>query len=720
MRRQSAFFLNNKQQATLQMKTNTTKRLASATLAMALTASAVTAQTTAATEMAIDETVVVGNTLYADQVSALKTPTPIIDVPQSLSITTADEISVRGFNSIGDIVDYTPGVNVSQGEGHRDAVVFRGVRSTADFFVDGVRDDVQYYRPLYNVDQVEILRGPNALLFGRGGAGGVLNRVTKKGVIGEDFNGYQLSIDTFGATEAQIDSNVAINEDTAFRINAYYNTFENHRDFSDGEGYGVNPTVKFQLSEKTTLDVSYEYIDYDRSIDRGIPTANGKPVDALNDIVFGDSDLNKSELEAHTLRAMLQHEFSDTLKAVFTASYSNYDKLYQNFYAASYDEATPDQVTLDGYLDTTKRENLVFSGNLVSEFQTGDLEHTMLFGAEFSNSSSKNDRYNPDFDNTAATEDQKDFQISQRNNPGIGFNAGGLNAKLFTDLNDDTETDITVYSIYVQDEIEFSEALTLVLGARFDSFDIDLTDNKTTSKSGSQKDEEFTPRAGIIYKPQENISIYASYSETFVPSSGEQFASLGGKGFDPSEYTNLEAGVKWDFTSGYSVTAAIFQGNQDVVEEVDKVWVRIEREVTGFEAQFNGQLTDQWSLTAGYSYITGEIEDHSKPGLVGNDPREIPEQMLSIWNHYQVTEKLGLGLGATYQDSSYINDSNSAELPSFFRVDAAAYYQVSENLRLQVNIENLLDKEYYPSSHSTHQATVGAPLNATFSLSGSF
>jgi catecholate siderophore receptor len=702
------------------MKTNTTKRLASAMLAMAFTASAVTAQTaepTAAAEMAIDETVVVGNTLYTDQVNALKTPTPIIDVPQSLSITTADDISVRGFNSIGDIVDYTPGVSVSQGEGHRDAVVFRGVRSTADFFVDGVRDDVQYYRPLYNVDQVEILRGPNALLFGRGGAGGVLNRVTKKGVIGEDFNGYQLSIDTFGATEAQIDSNVAINEDTAFRINAYYNTFENHRDFSDGEGYGVNPTIKFQLSDKTTLDVSYEYIDYDRSIDRGIPTGtDGKPVDALSDIVFGDPDLNKSEFEAHNIRAMLQHEFSDTLKGVFTASYTNHDKLYQNFYAADYDEATPDQVTLDGYLDTTERQNFALSGNLVSELVTGDIEHTLLFGAEFSDSSSKNDRYNPEFDDgSGGTTDKKDFNISQRNISGVGFNAGGLNAGPFTDLNDDTETDITIYSLYVQDEMKLTDELILVLGARFDSFDIDVTDNKTASKSGSQKDEEFTPRAGIIYKPQENISVYASYSETFVPQSGEQFANLGDEGLAPDEFTNLEIGVKWDFAKGYSLTAAAFNIDQDIVQDDGSGGSEtLSNEITGFEAQFNGQITDQWSLTAGYSYLDGKTDS-------GDRPRELPENMLSVWNHYQVTEKLGLGLGAVYQDDSKIKDSaTSPELPSFFRVDAAAYYQVSENLRLQVNIENLLDEEYYPSAHSTHQATVGAPLNATFSLSGSF
>ena len=138
-----------------------------------------------------EEITVVGKYLYTDQVNALKTPTPIIDVPQSLSIITADQITLQGFTSVGDIINYTPGVNTSQGEGHRDAVVFRGVRSTADFFIDGVRDDVQYYRPLYNLEQVELLRGPNALFFGRGGTGGILNRVTKKGVIGENFTGYK-------------------------------------------------------------------------------------------------------------------------------------------------------------------------------------------------------------------------------------------------------------------------------------------------------------------------------------------------------------------------------------------------------------------------------------------------------------------------------------------------------------------------------------------------
>ena len=248
----------------------------------------------------IEPLIVEAEYLSIDKSNSIKTPTPIIDVPQSLSITTSEVIIQRGITSIGEIIDYTPGVNTSQGEGHRDAIVFRGVRSTADFFVDGARDDVQYYRPLYNIEQVEILRGPNALLFGRGGTGGILNRVTKKAEIGEQFIGYRTNADTFAEHGVELDGNYSINEKSAVRLNVMYEGLNNHRDFYDGERFGINPTARIQLTPVTTFDVSYEYINHDRFIDRGIPTgANGAPVEAFEDIVFGDRDLNFSELEAH-------------------------------------------------------------------------------------------------------------------------------------------------------------------------------------------------------------------------------------------------------------------------------------------------------------------------------------------------------------------------------------------------------------------------------------
>jgi catecholate siderophore receptor len=194
----------------------------------------------------VEEIVVTGKYLFSDQVNALKSPTPIIDVPQSLSIVTADQITNQGFDSVGDIINYIPGVTNSQGEGHRDSVVFRGVRSTSDFFADGVRDDVQYYRSLYNIDQVEILRGANALLFGRGGTGGLVNRVTKKGQIGEDFTGYKATIDTFSAFGVELDSNFTASDTSAFRINAMYESLNNHRDFYDGDRIAFNPTARFE------------------------------------------------------------------------------------------------------------------------------------------------------------------------------------------------------------------------------------------------------------------------------------------------------------------------------------------------------------------------------------------------------------------------------------------------------------------------------------------
>ena len=725
----------------------------------------------------LDEFVVTDQFLFSDQVNALKTPTPIIDVPQSLSITSASDIELRGFDSIGDIVDYTPGVNMNQGEGHRDAVVFRGSASTSDFFVDGVRDDVQYYRPLYNVEQVEILRGPNALLFGRGGAGGVINRVTKKAKIGQDFNAYSVSYNTFGANNVQIDSNYAINDTSAFRLNAYSDTFENHRDFSDGNGYGINPSFKFALSDQTTLDISVEAIDYDRSIDRGIPSGlDGKPVDALNNIVFGDPDLNKSEFESIAFRSMLQHTFSDTLKGIFNVSYTDYDKMYQNFYVSDYLDASnpnnqlldpagnpildvltgnpiadPNRIETDGYRDTTERQNLILSGNLVAEFETGDIKHTALFGAELISTKSRNYRLNPDYDTrtgvtmtpndpttpedesdngngpgtafTANLEDNASFLISERNIAG-GLNAGGLGLGPFTDFDRDTDVDLTVYSFYAQDEIELSEQLTLVLGVRFDSFDIkvkslafnDQTEVFSTT-SDSHKDEIITPRAGLVFKPSENISLYASYSQTFLPQSGDQYKNLGNtRGLDPDEFTNLEAGVKWELADNHSVTLAIFEIEKDLVETDGPTGraLVVEDEIEGFEAQYLGRITNRWTVSAGYTYLDGKDHDGDRPG-------ELPEDSFSIWNSYQLTEKLGLGLGAIYQgDSTPKGGSETVTVPSFTRVDAAAYYQFSENLRLQLNIENLLDEEYYPHAYGTHQFTVGAPINATVSISGTF
>lgn len=673
-----------------------------------------------------DEIVVVGRYLYSDQINALKAPTPIIDVPQSLSILTADQISQRGFSSVGQIVDYTVGVTNSQGEGHRDAVVVRGVRSTADFFIDGVRDDVQYYRPLYNLEQVEILRGPNALLFGRGGTGGLVNRVTKKAETGERFNGYQVALDTFGGYSGQIDSNFALGDGAALRINAMAESLANHRDFYDGQRLGFNPTATLEVSPATVVNLSYEYADHERFIDRGIPTgADGEPVEALVDIVFGDEALNTTELTAHLLRATVQHDFSDSFRGRVSAFYGDYDKLYQNFYASSYDEAgSPDVVGLDGYLDTTQRQSLIVSGDLIGEFAMAGFNHTVVTGVEFIDTANNNDRFNAFWSDSQ--DDVEFFSLQRplnlRGGVGVAANGNATSNDFTADLNDDTHADVAVMSAYVQDQIEVSPYLDIVLGARFDSFEIDVY-NVKADESRSRTDENISPRFGLIVKPQENISLYTSYSESFLPRSGEQFANINGNNnaLDPNEFNNLEAGVKWDIAPRLSLTSAVFQIEQSspqVADDDPETLDVIDTETTGFEVQLQGSVTDKWFIAAGYSALDGEQVNRS--GATGLRPRELPENIFSVWNTYEVSDALGLGLGVTYQDESFINNSNTATLPGYTRIDAAAYYDVSDDLRVQLNIENLTDEVYFPTSHSTHQATVGEPLNARLSVVGQF
>ncbi|MBC6427949.1 MAG: TonB-dependent siderophore receptor [Cellvibrionales bacterium] len=696
------------------------------------TLGAITLALTAAPTLPAEERVqmeemrITGQYLSIERLNSIKTPTPIIDVPQSLSIMTAEQIARQGFTSIGQIVDYTPGLNSSQGEGHRDAVVFRGVRSTADFFIDGARDDVQYYRPLYNLEQVEVLRGPNALLFGRGGTGGVLNRVTKKGILGENRTTYRIGTDSLGELGTYIDNNIALSDSAALRVNAMFETLKNHRDHYAGDRIGFNPTMRLQFGPHSTLDLNYEYIDHQRFIDRGIPTGtDGRPVPAFAKTVFADPELNTSELQAYLLRAALEHRFGDNLKGNISLFYGDYDKRYQNFYVSNYNQTTaPDKVTLDGYLDTTRRQNTLISGNLIGEFNTGELGHTLVAGIEYIDTSSEQDRHNALWSTT--NKDKETFTIARplALRGGIGINAAGqATTNDFTrDLHDDTHVNIDALSFYIQDELAISEKLDLVIGARFDSFDIEVF-NVKTNETRNRKDSEVSPRFGIIFKPKENVSLYASHSESFLPRSGEQFSDINGdkNKLDPDTFANRELGIKWDLPQGLSLTAALFEISKNSPQTADNDPATldiIESKIDGFETQLQGHLTDRWSLAASYSYLDGKHVERSGP--TGNRPRELPKNTLALWSSYQLTDQLGLAAGLVYQDESFIDNANTAALPSYTRLDLAAHYDLSARIRLQLNIENLTDKLYFPNAHSTHQATVGTPLNALFSLSGRF
>ena len=652
--------------------------------------------------------------------SGLKSSGPLNTLPKSLSIVSDDQIKAQGLKSVGDIIDYTPGVNNSQGEGHRDAAVIRGVRTTQDFYRDGVRDDVQYYRPLYNIEQVEIIRGPDALLSGFGGGYGLINRVSKKGKIGEDFLVLSGSIDTFGETNVQLDKNFNLSDNTAFRINLFAENLENHRDFYYGDGFGVNPVLKYDLGDGSTLDLSYEYLDQERFIDRGIPTgSDNRPVESLKDIVFGDATENFSTHEAHIMRAIFQHELTDALKGRLSASHSNHDKLYQNLYASGYSAAN-NTATLDGYVDTTQRQTSILSYDVSGEFETGSIVHNVIAGVEWLDTSNDNDRYHanflPDYNADADTEI---FAIARPLNisGGVGVNNdGNTTTNYYTGANrvnaDLTFADISVLSFYLNDEISLTDSLNLLLGVRFDDMRFDVTGTST----GEDRDFTTSPRVGLTFDVSNEAMLYAAYSETFAPKAGDQYAKLGSDDsrLDPDTFENLELGVKYDLPIGLTLSAAYFevQANKPA-NNGDGTSSIVESDVTGFEIQLIGSLTDKWFLSAGYTDL--DAQDSR-----GRRLREAPESMFSIWNNYLVSDRLALNLGIIYQDESVIKTGSAAVLPDYTRVDIGASYGLTENTRVRLHVENVFDELYFPHSHSTHQASVGAPIHATLGITSSF
>ena len=653
----------------------------------------------------LEELVVKGKVLYQDQVSALKTPVPILNVPQTVSIITDEEILTNGFNTIEDIIRFVPGVISSQGEGHRDAIVIRGIRSTADFYQDGIRDDVEYFRSLYNVDQLEILRGPNALLFGRGGTGGIVNRVTKKAVTSENFTHMNLGLNTFGATDLAIDSNLILGINTGLRINLHTDQLENHRDYFFGNRVGINPSLTLIIGSELTFNLSYEYINHERFVDRGIPTLNGRPDKSLKDTVFGDPDYNYHNVEASIYRVQASYQMSETLKANFNLTANDFDKMYQNIYSSNYDG---NLVLMDGYSDPTKRDNLIFSGNLINEINYGNVIHTFLYGIEYIQTTNENSRFDAFW--SASQDDTDLFAIATPIN--FSINSSGIDTSLsYITPNSKTHSEITVFSLYLQDQIDLSERWKLVVGARLDQFDISVEDliNNTIE---TKKDNTLSPRGGLIFKPQENISMYLSYSESFLPRSGEQYKKLNSSAarLDPDVFESKEIGIKILVNNQLNLTAAYFNSQQ----------IRAARDnmsgetfnirglsVDGYELEVKGNIGQNFSyVIASYTSLNGKTQ-------TGGTPREIPEFTFSTNAQYQLTNKLNLGFGYLSQGESLIMDDNKAlTLPQYSRLDISGSYSYSERLTMRLHLENVFDEFYFPHAHATHQVSVGEPFNA--------
>ena len=470
--------------------------------------------------------------------SATKTITPLRDVPQAVSVVSSALIADQRMASMADVTRYMPGVGFAQGEGNRDTPILRGNSTTSDFFVDGVRDDVQYFRDVYNVDRVEALKGPNAMIFGRGGVGGVINRVTRQADWGPAREA-SLQFGSWDNKRFTADVGRGLNDAVAVRATGLYENSDSYRDGFNLERYGFNPTVAVRLGPATTLRGSYEYFHDERVADRGISSFNGRPVETDPGTFFGDPTQSPTDATVNLVSGLLEHRFNSRVTLRNRLSYGDYDKFYQNVFPGAVNAAGT-TVAISAYNNATTRQNLFNQTDLIVSAQTGGVGHTLLFGAEFGRQETENFRETGFFSSLGPNVTTFNAPLSS---PTISlpleFRQNATDA--------DNHGLTTIASVYAQDQVALSENFEAVVGLRFDNFESDVTNNRTVTDFSSD-DGLVSPRLGLIYKPSGPLSIYGSYSLTYLPRAGEQLASLSltNQALDPEEFRNYEVGAKWD------------------------------------------------------------------------------------------------------------------------------------------------------------------------------
>lgn len=694
--------------------------------------------------------------------TATKTNTPIMDIPQSITILTKQQLQDRGSQSIQQALTYVPGVTVAQGEGNRDQITIRGQDTTADFFTDGVRDDAQYYRDLYNIQAVEVLKGPSALIFGRGGGGGIVNRVTKK-ADGETIREAQFSTGSFGRKRVSIDVGQAVSDTVAVRLNALYEQSYGFRNFFELERYGINPTLTWRPSDKTYVTLSYEHFRDRRTADRGIPSiggflfggapiAPGYPSPAPRHAFFGDgnpsvSDVNYSKVDLNRAALAIDHTTDFGLNIRNQTVYADYQKRYQNTFP---DRAlgmvttllnpvattmTPlGVVQLDGYVNSNPRQNIFNQTDLTYKFEMiPEIRHTLLAGAEFGNQKTDDNRNLSCFN----------FSCAQRRVTTPFWFTTVYNPVVFANPNRRRHTDLDLAAGYVQDQIEITKYVDVIAGVRFDHFDLKFTgsDPGPADFRGQLRrvDNVWSPRFGLVVKPFEQLSLYGSYSRSFLPLAGDQFNLLlpSIANLAPQSFENFEAGFKAQILPNLFFTGAIYQlnrSNQPLVVDATTAALANTR-TNGGEIGLVGYVTDEWQVSLGYGHQSAYVVRSDRLPTartpfftdVGKIVPSVPKDTFTFWNRYDVSSilgagpgVLGVGAGVVYNAKFFAALDNAVVIPGYARVDGAVFLKLSENVSGQLNVENIAGAHYFASAHNNNNIMPGAPRSAYVTVNTRF
>ncbi|SOZ55845.1 putative tonB-dependent receptor [Cupriavidus taiwanensis] len=624
-------------------------------------------------------------------VSATKTEAPLRDVPQTVNVVTAEVMRDQHATSMQDALKNVPGVSFSHGDGQRDQVSIRGFTAIADQFVDGIRDDALYFRDMSNVDRVEVIKGPAAVLYGRGSSGGLINRVTKKP--GIDVTDFALSYGMWADRRAEADvGRVFADGAAAFRVTGAVEKANSYRSQQFLDRAAIAPSLELRVAPETTVLFQADYLEDRRVTDFGIPAYRGRPVDVPASRYYGaanarDADYSQSRVFSGT--ATINHRFNENWSIRNATRYYHYSLDRNNTLTAAVNEAARTLTMNHG--NVRREEHGWFNQtDLIQKATIFGTKHEILYGMEIGQQNK--DQIN----NTKPVPGTFDLfnpvlPVLPRQAPG---NPTTSNLGIFDTL-----------AFYTQDMITLSEQWKALVGVRYDNFQQETKNRIAGQRDLSRSDSAWSPRAGLVWQPSKTQSYYVSWSKSFQPS-GEAFAlAANNADLSPESTRNTEVGAKYDWLNGKaSTTISLFRlerSNIKVANATNTALLPIgEQRTDGVELSGAAELGSGWRMLAGYAYLDATITK-SSAALQGKRATITPRHSGNLWVTKDLGHGFGVGLGANLVGARYADPQNTVTLPGYVTADAMAWYRRGA-FEAQLNVYNLFDKGYIVSAHGTN------------------
>ncbi len=656
--------------------------------------------------------------------TATKTATPLRDVPQSVEIVNRSLLESQTVRSLSDALLNVTAVSLAQGEGRRDQFFIRGFNAVGDQFIDGVRDDATYYRDLANIEQIEVVKGPAAVLFGRGSSGGIINRVTKRPNYFGRVGNIETMVGSYGLKRGSFDfGQPIIKEKLAFRFIGAYEKSGSFRQYFFQERYNIAPSLSWKPTEKTDVLFQFEFLNDARRPDRGLPSYRGVVVDVPIATYYGfpETDRVNNRVSSQALR--VEHKFNNdwlirnVFRRINTATdFYNTGANGVCVFATNGDCAavkSGDPIfSLDRlgavrfqYASNVRQQNNFNQTEAVGVVNTFGWQHTILAGVELGLQDKNTIRYNGaaaavSLFNPVLTRPQE--YLTQPN-----FN--NFKGKVF--------------GLYFQDQINFTKKWKALIGVRYDDFRQNLDDLRAVNQDFNRTDKQWSPRAGLVYQPNDWLSFYGSYTRSFQPSGENLSLAVNAAELEPELTRNYEGGVKAQFRPfRLNATLAVFRLDRSNIKTNDplntgKLILVGEQRTDGIEATISGAPTRKLEIYAGYALLDARItKSNSFSGnvpLQGKLAQLTPRNSGNLWLTYQLPKRLRLGFGAFARTKSFTSANNLVTLPGYTRFDASLAWRSEKHYEIAFNLKNITNRRYYETSNGDNGILPGAPVNGS-------